>query len=164
MPLQWSSDSAPIKIKIIRPRAAGKRWPQGETYPTLTLEVNHFADQPGELTTESWNSNGQEVVLRLPTYASRNHKATTKALEHWVEQNFDLYTKDMSSQDGHYLTSATFDQAVRWAQSNPVSVMILEQRRSSGTDALSDEHCSRESEDLDWIPYGSGILLHDARE
>lgn len=121
MPQIWKTETQPKLMELIRPKALAKRWPQGEEAPKLLLEVREFVPRADDITSERWNSGGSEVVVWLPCYASDNHERTLKSLEHWVEQNFEYYARDMTSQYGDFLTSATFDQALRWAKVHPVS-------------------------------------------
>ncbi|KAK3339711.1 hypothetical protein B0T25DRAFT_560445 [Lasiosphaeria hispida] len=119
----WVSGKAPRTITLIRPRHIGTRWPKGEDYPTLKIQVQEFIPGPADITAERWRSGSNEVILELPAYASADNSKTTTALLSWVEDNFEYYSRDMVSQPGDFIIGATFDEALRYAAKHPDSIV-----------------------------------------
>lgn len=106
-----------------RPAEASSLWPKGASRPYLEILVKEFRPGPQDITAERWRSGQNEVILELPAYSAFDNEATTAALLGWVDDNFDLYAKDMKAQPGDFLIGATFDEALRYASANPVRVI-----------------------------------------
>lgn len=132
----WETNAQTIAVKLQRPAAHSMRWPKGSRRPLLEVTIRTYIPCRGEITSERWRSGTQEVILELPPVAAVDNQATTNALLAWVDDTFDYYAQDMTAQNGDFLISATFDEAIRFASKNPVScstqmailaVLILDQ-------------------------------------
>ena len=121
----WVPDKEPKQITLIRPRHAGIGWPKGEKYPTLGIQVREFIPGPSDITAERWRSGQNEVILELPPYAAYDNNKTARALLSWIDDNFDYYARDMTSQSGDVIISATFDEALRYVSKHPVCQFIF---------------------------------------
>lgn len=88
--------------------------------PTLQVLVREFIPNSTDITAERWRSGQHEVILELPAYSAYDNQATTAALLDWVDNNFQYYAQDMTSQPGDFLIGATFDEALRYVSKNPV--------------------------------------------
>jgi hypothetical protein len=148
-------------MSLIRPLSAGKKWPQKAFYPILSIHVREFVPTGDDITSERWSSGGQEIILELPCLAAAKNDETTKALETWIDHTFEYYALDMRAQAGDYLTSATFDEALRYAEKQPVSITSNIQLFSN---KCIGQHGKGRSEDLDRISNGAGVLLSPERE
>ena len=93
---------------------------KGEKYPTLEIQVQEFIPGPSDITAERWRSGRNDVILELPPYAAYDNDRTASALLSWVDDNFDYYARDMTSQRGDFIISATFDEALRYVSKHPV--------------------------------------------
>ena len=103
-------------LKLVRPKTWARNWPSDTQHPTLDVIVREFHPAPGYTTSERWrDASGREIILELPPLAAVDNKQTTQALLAWVDDNFDLYAKDMVAQGGDFIISATFDEAVRFS-------------------------------------------------
>lgn len=88
--------------------------------PTLQVPVTQFIPSSTDVTAERWRSGQQEVILELPAYSAFDNQATTTTLLDWVNNNFQYYARDMTSQTGDFLIGATSDEALRYVSKNPV--------------------------------------------
>lgn len=82
--------------------------------------MRSFVPGDTDITAERWRSSNGEVILELPCVAAVDNMRTTEALLSWVDDNFDYYARDMTSQGGDFLISATFREAIRFARMIPV--------------------------------------------
>lgn len=119
----WASNARPTTIRLIRPRALAEKWPKGDQYPSLQLQIKQFVPGPSDIVAERWRSGKNEVILELPPFAAFDNTDTTRALLAWVDDNFEYYARDMIAQGGDFVISATFDEALRYVSKNTVSGM-----------------------------------------
>ncbi|KAG5749091.1 hypothetical protein H9Q70_008251 [Fusarium xylarioides] len=119
----WTPSSTPRVMTLMRPGQVSSNWPKGNGVPTLQVLVREFSPSAADVTAERWRSGQQEVILELPAYSSFDNQATTTALLDWVDNNFQYYARDMTSQTGDFLIGATFDEALRYVPKNPNSVV-----------------------------------------
>ncbi|KAF5615121.1 uncharacterized protein FTJAE_13444 [Fusarium tjaetaba] len=101
----WTPSSAPRVMTLMRPGQVSSNWPKGDGVPTLQVLVREFIPSSADITAERWRS------------------ATTAALLDWVDNNFEYYARDMTSQTGDFLIGVTFDEALRYVSKNPNSMV-----------------------------------------
>lgn len=112
-----------VTIKIIRPYCFGAKWPHGNRYPCLELRVREFVPGQAHVTSERWGSKENPTTLELPCFAADDYAAVTTALLQWVDNNFELYSRDMVTQGGDFLVGATFAEALRYVDHHPVCTL-----------------------------------------
>ncbi|KAK0725621.1 hypothetical protein B0H67DRAFT_551143 [Lasiosphaeris hirsuta] len=94
-------------MTLIRPRQVGTRWPKGEDYPTLKVQVHEFIPGPTDIIAERWRSGPNEVILELPTYASADNAKTT------------IWYRSPET----FIIGVTFDEALRYAAKHTDSIV-----------------------------------------
>ncbi|KAM0188240.1 hypothetical protein ACHAPI_010729 [Fusarium lateritium] len=117
--------------------------------PTLQVSVREFIPNSTDVTTERWRSGQHEVILELPAYSAFDNQATTTALLDWVDDNFQYYAKDMTTQTGDFLIGATFNEALRFVLKNPNSMVKSALKLWIGAHMAQEFFCVVENNDFD---------------
>ncbi|RTE77836.1 hypothetical protein BHE90_007718 [Fusarium euwallaceae] len=145
----WVESATTRTITLIRPKHVSPSWPKGGTLPHLDILVKEFVPSDKDITAERWRSGQNEVILELPAFSAFDNEATTDALLGWVNDNFDLYAKDMTTQPGDYLIGATFAEALRYVEMNPDSMVKKALNIWIGARMAQEFFCVVEDNDFD---------------